>query len=104
MEKFLTTPYLSEILEESQKNPVMIFKYSSLCGSSEKLSRELTKALDEKTITYPVYRVTVQKQPALSKAIADYFSVKHESPQVFIVHKGKLTYTAHHESIDIFEP
>ena len=98
---FLTTSYLTEILEKSQKEPVIIFKYSSECGSSDRLAKKLEKAQSEKTITQPIYKITVQKQPALSQAIADFFSITHETPQVFVIHKGKLKYTAHHADIDI---
>ena len=91
--------HLSEILEKSEEGPVIIFKYSTECGSSSRLYLDLQKKIKEKVITNPVYIVTVQNQDALSKNIAEFFEVQHESPQILIINKKKLIYTAHHDAI-----
>jgi bacillithiol system protein YtxJ len=96
---FAVTTHLSEILEESEKSPVVIFKYSSECNSSERLKKEF----EEKRLPRRVYLVTVQKERALSRKIADWFGIRHESPQVFLIDKGKVAYTAHHSAIDLKE-
>lgn len=100
MEKFKQAKGFSEILEESQKQPVVIFKYSSECLSSKRLSNALEKKLEDKNFP-PIYLIVVQDQPTLSKNIAEFFDIKHESPQIIAVHKGKTTYTAHHNAIEI---
>ena len=101
MDKFLQTTHLSEILENSYKEPIVIFKYSSECGSSSVLASELRKNIIEQKLIHPVYLVTVQTHIALSEKISDLFQIKHESPQIIILNKGKVTYTAHHREIDI---
>ncbi len=93
---FKVTTHLSEILEESKKMPVIIFKYSSECGSSARLKNKL----DASHIEYPVYLITVQKERTLSNKISDWFNLKHESPQILIINGGKITYSAHHNAID----
>ena len=103
MHYFLETTHLSEIMEASDKEPVIIFKYSSECGSSDRLLTKLEKSIKEKSLKAPVYKVTVQIHKALSAKIAEMFEVKHQSPQILILNKGKLTYTAHHNSIKIEE-
>ena len=101
MTNFKKATSLSEIIEESQKNTVIVFKFSSECNSSIRLEKEFEKSILEKKLNSPIYKVIVQDQPALSKNISEFFDVKHESPQILIVNKGKLTYTAHHNSVKI---
>lgn len=98
---FFETTYLSEILEESKKQPVIIFKYSDNCGSSDRLSDLFEKNIKEKKLKLPIYKVTVQTMPALSRKISEHFGLKHETPQIIIVNDGKITYTAHHRNIKI---
>lgn len=101
MSNFKTTTHLSEILEESEKNPVVIFIYSSQCGTSHKLSNELEQKMKDGIIKPSVYKVTVQTEPVLSGKIEEWFKIKHESPQIIIVNKGKVTYAEHHSKIEI---
>ncbi|MEQ1499951.1 MAG: bacillithiol system redox-active protein YtxJ [Parcubacteria group bacterium] len=96
---FRTTTHLSEILEESNKEPVIVFKYSNDCHTSETLKKELEEKIKNKNIIHPVYLVTVQIQKALSRSIEEMFQIKHESPQILIINKFKVTYTAHHKEI-----
>jgi bacillithiol system protein YtxJ len=101
MELFRKTSHLSDILETSQKEPVVIFKYSSECGSSSRLKEALEKAAEENKNLLPTYLIVVQTQRTLSNNIAEMFNITHESPQILIIHKGKVTYTAHHKDIKI---
>ena len=101
MNNFHTTTHLSEILDTSQRESVIVFKYSAECGTSSELKIQLEKATAEKKLNSPIYIVVVQDHPALSKKIAEMFDITHESPQIIILTKGKVTYTAHHRDIDI---
>jgi bacillithiol system protein YtxJ len=85
-------------MDASQREPVIIFKYSSECGTSSELKIKLEK---EGNLKFPIYVVVVQDHPVLSKKIAEMFDITHESPQIIILNKGKVTYTAHHRDIDI---
>ncbi len=101
MKHFKETSHLSEILEESYLRSVIIFIFSSQCGTSSRLELEIKQKIDEGSIRNPVYKVTVQTQPALSEKIELWFKVKHESPQIFLLDKGKVLYTDHHSDIDL---
>lgn len=103
MSRLLVAHHLSSILEVSEKEPVILFIYSSECGSSERLAKDLEHALEKKIITAPVYKVTVQTQPALSKKIEEWFRIKHESPQIIMISKNHVLYTSHHNSINIHD-
>ena len=101
MNYFRITTHLSEILEESDKQVVIIFKYSNDCASSTRLKIKLEKEMTEKTLTASVFLVTVQTEPVLSKKISELFDIKHESPQIIILNKRRVTYSAHHNNIKI---
>lgn len=98
---FRTPTHLSEIVEHSKKEPVIIFKYSNSCITSERLKNILEKYVEEKKLTKPIFLVTVQIQKQLSKNIEDYFSIKHESPQVILLNKRKVVYHNSHNNISI---
>ncbi len=101
MSVFNLTTHLSEILEESNKHPVIIFKYSSRCAVSAQIKDDLERASAKQTLTFLVYIVTVQTEPVLSDKITEYFNIKHETPEIIIVNKGMVVYTAHHWNIKV---
>ena len=98
---FLTSHSLSEIIEQSHKERVVIFKYSANCGTSSRLKAELQKKSGEKNFQKPMYLVVVQDQPTLSKKIEEYFEIRHETPQIISLKKGKIHYMGHHKEIDL---
>lgn len=101
MELFRKTSHLSEILEESEKQKVIIFKYSSECGSSDVLKEKMEKEFQSADIGLAIFIVVVQEMPVLSKKIEEFFSIKHESPQIILIHKNKLVSFASHGNTDI---
>ncbi len=101
MSVFKFTSHLSEIIESSLKQPVVVFKYSNDCGSSDRLSKEFEDFIEKKKPERNVYKVTVQTEPVLSGKISDWFHIKHESPQVITISKGKVIYTEHHDRIEL---
>lgn len=101
MNDFRETTYLSEILEKSNLEPVIIFKHSSTCASSARIYDKLEKWAEEEKISMPIFIIIVQKYPALSEKIARLFDIRHESPQILILNKQKVIYTAHHDNIAI---
>lgn len=97
----METTHLSEIIEASYKSSVVIFKYSSQCASSDRLKTKIAKMIHNSTLALPVYLVIVQKHRALSRKIEDVFSTKHQTPQILVIEKSKVKYTAHHGNIDL---
>jgi bacillithiol system protein YtxJ len=79
--------------------PVIIFIHSNTCVISDDVEKTMAQAVNDKTIPYNIYIVTVQTHPNLSKKIEEHFEIKHESPQIIILNSGKVTYTAHHRDI-----
>lgn len=97
MSIFKKTSHLSEILQKSEVTPVIVFKYSNSCGTSD----ELKNKLETTDSPYPIYLLTVQEMPNLSKNIEEIFNIKHESPQVFKIKNGNVIYTDHHKNIKL---
>lgn len=101
MDLFIETPYLSEIIDQSKTEPVIIFKYSNSCVTSTRLKVEFEEEIKNKKLLSPVFLVTVQTQKSLSKQIEDFFNIKHESPQIIVLKNGKVTFSANHTFIKI---
>ncbi len=100
---FEKTTHLSEILEKSEQNPVIIFKHSSKCYQSDVIKEMLERAKNENKIEAIIFLVVVQDSPVLSKKIAEVFGIKHESPQIIILKNKKTTYFESHDKIMIEE-
>lgn len=103
MTEFQHTSHLSEILEHSHKEPVVIFKFSTECNSSKFLQNEFKNSMDKGELKNPIYLVTVQTQKVLSGKIEEMFHIKHESPQVFVIYRSQVLWTEHHRNITMTE-
>jgi bacillithiol system protein YtxJ len=93
--KELTT---TEELNKALKEPVAIlFKHSTQCPISAGAYQEMQK-FTEVHPQAPVYLVKVIESRPISNEIAEFTDVKHESPQVIILEKGKpVWHKSHHD-------
>ena len=85
---------LDQAAEHSMQEPVVLFKHSTMCGISLRARREieeLTEANDP-----PVYEVVIQDDRPLSNKIAEWLDVKHQSPQVIILHQRRSIFDTSH--------
>lgn len=98
---FEKTTHLSAIMEKSEVEPVIIFKYSSKCYSSDELKVKLEKAKETGQIKSLIFLVVVQDSPILSRKIEEVFKIKHESPQILVLSNNQVTYNASHDKIVI---
>lgn len=96
MQKLSSSEQFQEILEYSQDTPVVIFKHSTTCPISAGAYDRVESVAQE----YPHwYLLIVQEHPDLKMEVADTLHVQHESPQVIVVNKGAVVYTASHNDI-----
>lgn len=95
MKRIKTTAAWRELLENSTRQPFLLFKYSMTCFSSISANKEL-RAL--KT-TLPIYTIIVQMDRKVSNTIEKDLAVKHESPQLLILKDGKGIWQATHYHI-----
>jgi len=91
------TEQIKDLIEESRRKPVVIFKHSIRCGTSAMVKWQLEKQWDFQPDELDFYYLDLIRHRTVSDAVAYSFDVVHQSPQVIIVHKGKAIYhTSHH--------
>lgn len=95
MERITTNEDWRTLLEQSTEQPFLVLKFSMTCISSISALKEF-KALDTEL---PKYLVIVQRERAVSNAIARDLGVKHESPQLLILKEGRGVWQATHYKI-----
>ena len=83
------------VLAASQIEPVIVFKHSRSCG----VSLMVRDGLSEGVLPGPVHEVVVQRHRDVSQRLAARFGVRHESPQVFVVAHGVVTWHSSHNGV-----
>lgn len=94
LEDLSTEDSLEDFLKLSEKRPVVLFKHSRMCGSSFRAQREMQRLATDGDVI--AFRVVVQRSPTLSSALEERLGVRHESPQVIIVHRARAVFNASH--------
>jgi bacillithiol system protein YtxJ len=90
---------LEQIKEQSNIQPVVIFKHSTRCSISTMAKNRLERETPaNNTLFY--YLDLLRFRPISNKVAAD-FHVHHESPQVLIIIKGECTYEESHNGINM---
>ncbi len=84
---------LAELNEQSKERPVVIFKHSLTCPISAAAYDQMSRYDGE------VALVEVQVAGALSREIGEKLGVRHESPQVIVLDKGKVAWDVSHFDI-----
>ena len=84
---------LTELLKRSESTPVIIFKHSTTCPISASAYREMQQVPNE------VNLIEVQKAREVSEELEKKLGIRHESPQVVVVRRGKAVWNASHWQI-----
>ena len=90
---------LETIKQESEKQPIAIFKHSTRCSISSMAKMRLERAETPQNISF--YYLDLIRYRSLSNKIADLFKVHHESPQVLLIKNGECVYDESHNGIDM---
>ena len=87
-----------QLLEASKTRPVLIFKHSTQCPTSDQAYEEFERFMQTAgEMTCGV--VLVIENRDVSNAIASRLGVRHESPQAIVIENGKSKWNASHWSI-----
>lgn len=81
---------------ESNFSHTVIFKHSTRCAISSMAKSRIEKQPDARA---RYFLVDVIAHRELSNHIAEHFNVRHESPQVFVLHLNTLLDVSSHMSI-----
>ena len=84
---------LDDFVARLNGSPGVLFKHSNTCGVSSRAYDEMAK------LTCPIGLVVVQRARQVSDEIEARWRISHESPQVLIVHDGRVVWTASHFQI-----
>ncbi len=99
--KLIDEKQLVSIKEESNTQPVLIFKHSTTCSISKATLDRLERNWnDEDMATLKMYYLDLLSYRSISNQVADEFNIEHQSPQVLIISNGKAVYTNSHFGIE----
>jgi len=92
---------LDEIIAESKKRPVIIYKHSTRCNISRSAFDRLERKWDSSaTGDVKRYFLDLLSYRDISNKIAELFQVEHRSPQVLVISGGKSVLDLSHYDID----
>ena len=94
---YLRLQSLDQCLHESHKSPLLIFKHSAICSASHFAKHQVDDYLKESTL--PIYLIVVQQDRPLSNLIAKQLQIRHESPQLLILHHGQVKAALSHYEV-----
>lgn len=97
-----TLEMLQYIKQLSYDADILIFKHSTTCSISQMAKLRLESQWDEDISVIPYY-LDLKKYREISDAIAEFFSVQHESPQALLIRGGECIYDASHFDISVQE-
>lgn len=102
--KLTSEEQIDQLITESAEKPVLLFKHSTSCSiSSMALDRLLRNWKTEDSDKISPYYLDLIAFRSLSNLIAERFGIPHESPQVLLIKKGKVTYHESHYGISFAE-
>lgn len=90
---------LEQINQESMTRAVVLFKHSTRCYISKMALRQFEQQsnFDTQINCYLLHLVEHRK---VSDAVTQFWGIPHESPQILVIHQGKVLHHASHEAID----
>ena len=88
---------LENIKINSSNKPQVIFKHSTTCSISQMAFSRFERAEAPDNIDF--YYLDLLNFRPISNAIAEFFHVNHESPQVLLIKNGECTYDESHYGI-----
>ena len=95
---------IDQLITDSAEKPVLLFKHSTSCSISRMaLDRLLRNWKTEDSDIITPYYLDLIAFRSLSNLVAERFGIPHESPQVLLIEKGKVTYHESHYGISYAE-
>lgn len=91
---------LEQIIKDSHKKPVGLFKHSTRCGISTRAKFVLEEDWDISTDELDFYYLDLLQYRNVSNKIAEVTGVQHQSPQVLLIKDGEVVYEETHHAIN----
>ena len=91
---------LAELKKQSFDQPVLIFKHSTSCPISAMALSSLEREWNpDKEAETAIFYLDLLRYRPVSNAVAEKFSVTHQSPQIIILKDGEAVYDESHMGI-----
>jgi bacillithiol system protein YtxJ len=89
---------LTEIIEQSIKAPIAIFKHSISCPISSMAKRRLESSWPS---NIDIYYLDLINYRSISNDLSNQLGIQHESPQLLLIYEGQVKYHGSHLNIDV---
>lgn len=83
-----------------RQEAAILFKHSRTCPVSFAAQSEV-KRFSALHPEVPVYTLVVQDDRELSREVAEWTGIRHESPQVFVLRRGVVVASDSHEGVTV---
>ena len=93
---------LEALINQSEEQPVLIFKHSTRCSISRFALKQFENEFDLQDKIAPYY-LDLLNHRDISNEIALHFKVQHQSPQILLLNNRAVVYDTSHENIDATE-
>ena len=98
---YLTTnDQVDDVFKVSNATPQIILKHSSSCGTSYFAKKNVEALSEEDRKGAPIHLIDVVRSRPVSIYLADKVSIRHESPQIFIIEDGEVVWSASHGGVN----
>jgi bacillithiol system protein YtxJ len=97
--KLDTKDKFEELKQVSEREKVLIFKFSPKCAINYVVRNLLEREWAEGEMKMKTYLLDVISQKELSNIVGKEYNVEHESPQALIIENGKAVFHASHGRI-----
>lgn len=89
---------LPDLAQLRQQDLVVIFKHSPSCAISWAAEKQVKKFVANHP-SIPVHTILVRQDRELSRQIAEFTGIRHESPQVIVMRHGVPVWNASHQDV-----
>ena len=98
--QILSKEDIAGIFDSSKAKTQVVFKHSSSCGISFFAMRSLNtpELLENEHID--LHLIDVIHQRSTSQDFAEKVNIRHESPQIFVIKDGEITWHGSHNSVN----
>lgn len=90
---------VKELVENSKKKTVILFKHSTRCSISSMAKNRFESSYDDIISPVDVYLLDLLSFRNVSSFIEDFLKIEHQSPQVIVLKDGGVIHSASHNDI-----
>ncbi|RNC85950.1 MAG: bacillithiol system redox-active protein YtxJ [Balneola sp.] len=94
------TEQVEDVFKDSNSAPQIILKHSNSCGTSYFAKKNVESISEEERKGAPIHLIDVIRSRPISIYLGDKVSIRHESPQVFVIKNGEVIWSASHGGVN----